>query len=1008
MEPGTNEGPDYNAGQIPQISLNNGHQKHRFTPSPSVSPPPTSSSSQYPSMQQTPTKGITLASGSPMLAGLGISGVMTGELEEETVSFAEEVLEGIDTVEKQEPNQTFSIPLSVSETPLTTRGLSGFSSSIETPTNNNSPASPFTVSRKSMLFGRADEHERIHRVREHEHNTFKKHSPPSPTDRSGLVMERFESPFPAAEVSQQSSNAAAGTSANTYNFLDPFGHSQARSRLSSPFDPSSAQLPKQDKLPSLLHDRSLNQKFGSGASFSSEGTGGSFGTSPPPLSPSMGSSLSRANSSTSQLNNRHGTRLSSTFSLTRTPSNEKISRFPAVAESGVDTADDPNAVDFEDNTSPARKWRNRAATLDDEAEEGRNSLPDLPLVPTTPNRMSFTFSQQQHPRYTPAPLQSTGQMRSSMNAPQSGRHLSATGSDFIIPPTPTITPSWQHGRSDSVASNWNEGEHRVHARNLSLFFPQPDANGVVPPPLRSPSMVADGEREAPVTLILPKGEPSKPHSANGFSFGLPPPPRSPSISVGVVGGIDIPGQHTTVDPSKKRRGHHHRHSMSYNFFPFLDDTVPNPAVAVPNDSSTSSLRDPPLSAKPKTVASTLLNGTESTQELEISSIPLLPSPFQAEKRRSMLAKMRGMSPQSQLKAGLGGLELFLGVSLWVDGQLHGNVSMTGLGYLLVFDAMGLLLQVWGGCLTNGMAAQSTIANPFGAILSHNLDITGANNSRSDNSIFLLLVASLSSIISGAFLQNHAKLVEAVGPLLLKSSKGAAFVTHVYKLHPTLGHYLEKYLDNPFSSAVSACCIIAVLAQAFVPVGQTDLSEKSLALVETILAFWLAYPASVAFGKVLLQTAPSQDALQVLAMKKAIREIEAHPSVIRVSRPHVWQLTPYNPRNTTTPVTPSRPKPISRATSHYNRTERSETRQRKLSNTSGSSILVANIVVHLRADVEARKVLEVTRLAYDAIDNAVGICKTKDKWATRGGELSVMVTRGERKQTRSFAISNTRL
>jgi hypothetical protein len=67
----------------------------------------------------------------------------------------------------------------------------------------------------------------------------------------------------------------------------------------------------------------------------------------------------------------------------------------------------------------------------------------------------------------------------------------------------------------------------------------------------------------------------------------------------------------------------------------------------------------------------------------------------------------------QLKTGMGMLELFLGVSFWVDGQVHGNVSMTGLGYLVVFDAMGLLLQVWGGFLTSGIAAQSTIGNPFG-------------------------------------------------------------------------------------------------------------------------------------------------------------------------------------------------------------------------------------------------------------------------------------------------------
>lgn len=51
-------------------------------------------------------------------------------------------------------------------------------------------------------------------------------------------------------------------------------------------------------------------------------------------------------------------------------------------------------------------------------------------------------------------------------------------------------------------------------------------------------------------------------------------------------------------------------------------------------------------------------------------------------------------------------------------------------------------------------------------------------------------------------------------------------------------------------------------------------EKVLALIETILAFWLAYPASLAFGKVLLQTAPPQDTVQMLALKKAIREVSS--------------------------------------------------------------------------------------------------------------------------------------
>lgn len=153
--------------------------------------------------------------------------------------------------------------------------------------------------------------------------------------------------------------------------------------------------------------------------------------------------------------------------------------------------------------------------------------------------------------------------------------------------------------------------------------------------------------------------------------------------------------------------------MSHNFFSFLDPTVTNPALSGSGDASSDGMQQPPLSAKPKLVASTLVNGSESTRELDVSSIPLLPSPSSTHTRKSLVAKALGLSPRAQLKAGMGLLELFLGVSFWVDGQIHGNVSMTGLGYLVVFDAMGLLLQVWGGFLTSGLGAQSTIGNPFG-------------------------------------------------------------------------------------------------------------------------------------------------------------------------------------------------------------------------------------------------------------------------------------------------------
>jgi hypothetical protein len=51
-------------------------------------------------------------------------------------------------------------------------------------------------------------------------------------------------------------------------------------------------------------------------------------------------------------------------------------------------------------------------------------------------------------------------------------------------------------------------------------------------------------------------------------------------------------------------------------------------------------------------------------------------------------------------------------------------------------------------------------------------------------------------------------------------------------------------------------------------------ERIMAFVEAGVAFWLAYPSSVVFGQVLLQTAPPEETVQMLAFRKAIRDVSS--------------------------------------------------------------------------------------------------------------------------------------
>jgi hypothetical protein len=59
------------------------------------------------------------------------------------------------------------------------------------------------------------------------------------------------------------------------------------------------------------------------------------------------------------------------------------------------------------------------------------------------------------------------------------------------------------------------------------------------------------------------------------------------------------------------------------------------------------------------------------------------------------------------------LQFALGASLWVDGQAGGSVSVAGLGYLVVFDSLGVMGMVGGKVMDISGGSASTYRYPFG-------------------------------------------------------------------------------------------------------------------------------------------------------------------------------------------------------------------------------------------------------------------------------------------------------
>lgn len=201
---------------------------------------------------------------------------------------------------------------------------------------------------------------------------------------------------------------------------------------------------------------------------------------------------------------------------------------------------------------------------------------------------------------------------------------------------------------DAAPSTHQRSYSRIHQRNLSEFFPRPGQTG------------------------------------KGYGGTFDDPHSSSPVKGGVV---DISGSSPSTPPpssskAQNRRGHHHRHSVSHNLFPFLDPSSPA--------SHSSPIKPPsfqPSSPSPSD------NATTSEQ---------LPAPYSSFKRRygsfpfifqlPLYALLR-LPFLSQAAICVAFAQLALGSSLWIQGQSGESLSVTGLGYLVVFDGLGALSAV---------------------------------------------------------------------------------------------------------------------------------------------------------------------------------------------------------------------------------------------------------------------------------------------------------------------------
>ncbi len=327
---------------------------------------------------------------------------------------------------------------------------------------------------------------------------------------------------------------------------------------------------------------------------------------------------------------------------------------------------------------------------------------------------------------SPSPLSTSfPASHSSPAATSHGLSIATSSSDLEQPHSPPKGHAFPNGKglpsSPPGSSQAHTRRHsRLHSRNLSVFFPRPGS-------LPSTSIAEDGNQEAQFT-------PSPSYSSSTSDDGIPMPSASPgpgqrTFRDGFTFGARPPEEHfdtnsATGSPMSgaARRGHHHKHSLSHNFFSFLE----------PGGGSEDLHTQPTL-----TPVSPWAPISPFPMEKSDSKHTGLQTPIEDTNGYAHSFMAREKSPDRKIytppqiepsAAVAAGMQFILGASLWVIGQQVGSLSCTGLGYWVVFDAFGMGL---GRVLPGYLAKQSqpgTTRRPYGYVSSSNQQRFGAHNS----------------------------------------------------------------------------------------------------------------------------------------------------------------------------------------------------------------------------------------------------------------------------------------
>lgn len=398
--------------------------------------------------------------------------------------------------------------------------------------------------------------------------------------------------------------------------------------------------------------------------------------------------------------------------------------------------------------------------------------------------------------------------------------------DFNFPTNNKSQQDKQHTRRHS----------RVHSRNLSVFFPRPGQE-----PFNKPHSPIPSAALTPTQVIE---IPNQDHSAPSSSID-----QTPSSSSSF--NYKSP---TTSSQTKGRRGHHHRHSLSHNFFPFLSNAPHSPCPPTP----ASIPRPVPSSAR-----SHQYHHHHQTQQLP------------GHRKQSSILKS-GLQPIPII---LTILTFLIGFRLWITG----DVAMIGIGYLVICEALGLSWDLYLSILINRVSQHQDLRYPFGISRFSTL-------ARFTRSVYLLFAAmyvckeSIEHVVlnHSHVHHDHPEIINQVLLVLSMLSIGSSAIV----MPEDIGGGHRRYYTIAFS-------IVLLLSQLFSTQIQQVAIGRIVGLLEVFAFVSLGLQESIKIGKVLLQTSPNEHEFlkEKHALQTGLDFIKENEKKIKKVYPiKLWKLT----------------------------------------------------------------------------------------------------------------------